>query len=407
MTREIAVIGAGPAGLMAAEVLASPDTTVTVYERMPSPARKLLMAGRGGLNLTHSEPLDIFLGRYAPRDAAGQSIREAVKSYGPETVVAWANGLGQPTFTGSSGRIFPKAMKASPLLRAWLRRLDAQGVRLALGHTWTGWSQDGGLAFIRSDASPLVAHPDATLLALGGASWPRLGSSGAWLSTLAGRGVDTRAFAPSNCGVGIAWSEIFRSRFEGEPLKRIAIACGDSRVRGEALITRRGLEGGAVYALSNEIRKQMAADGGRAALTVDLRPDLTPSDLAAKLAAPRQKQSTSTFLRKAIGLPPPAIALLREATAELPAQPYALADLIKAVPLVVTALDGLDRAISSVGGVALEAVDEAFMLRAIPGVFVAGEMVDWDAPTGGYLLQASFATAVAAARGLQGWLTAR
>lgn len=388
---------------MAAEVLAGPNTTVTVYERMPSPARKLLMAGRGGLNLTHSEPLEIFLGRYAPRDASGQPVREAVTNYPPETVVAWANGLGQPTFIGSSGRIFPKAMKASPLLRAWLRRLSAQGVRLATGHNWTGWTSDGGLAFSTIEGEAVV-HPDATLLALGGASWPRLGSNGSWLGLLATRGIDTRTFAPSNCGVDIAWSEMFRGRFEGEPLKRISISCGETKVRGEALITRRGLEGGAVYALSEAIRREMAQQAGRATLRIDLRPDLTLSDLAAKLAAPRQKQSTSTFLRKAIGLPPHAIALLRETGDVFPAQPYGMADLIKAVPVTVEALAGLDRAISSVGGVALGAMDDTFMLRDLPGVFVAGEMIDWDAPTGGYLLQATFATAVAAARGLETWL---
>jgi uncharacterized flavoprotein (TIGR03862 family) len=404
VTRSIAVIGAGPAGLMAAEVLADAGTAVTVYERMPSPARKLLMAGRGGLNITHSEPLSAFLGRYAPHDALRQRIKDAVAAYPPETVVAWANGLGQATFVGSSGRVFPKSMKASPLLRAWLRRLDAQGVKLATGHDWSGWSADGRLRFTRSDGSEVLAQPDAILLALGGASWPRLGSTGSWLALLTARGVETRPFSPSNCGIDIAWSEMLRVRFEGEPLKRIAVTAGEKTVRGEALVTKRGLEGGAIYALSEPIR-EMLSRGGPATIMLDLRPDLTLADLSARLAAPRQKQSTSNFLRKAAGIAPVAIALLREAAGTgLPESPIALAGLIKGVTLPVTGLAGLERAISSVGGIALEAVDDAFMLRALPGVFVAGEMLDWDAPTGGYLLQATLATAVAAARGLASWL---
>jgi uncharacterized flavoprotein (TIGR03862 family) len=406
VTKEIAVIGAGPAGLMAAEALASPSRRVMVYERMPSPARKLLMAGRGGLNLTHSEPLEQFLTRYLPRAGRGAAIREAVTAYPPQTVVEWAHGLGQATFAGTSGRIFPKAMKASPLLRAWLRRLEAQGVTLVTSHEWAGWDADGRLVFRRPDGSEVLSRPDATLLALGGASWPRLGSTGAWMATLASRGVETRAFAASNCGVDVAWSEVMRSRFEGEPLKRVAISCADRRVRGEAVVTRRGLEGGAVYALSDPIR-QAIAEAGKATLIIDLRPDITAGQLAERLAAPRGKQSAATFLRKAVGLPPVAVGLLREASPALPADPRNLAELIKTVPVTVKALAGLERAISSAGGIALEAVDEALMLRAIPGVFVAGEMLDWDAPTGGYLLQATLATAVAAAKGLAAWLETR
>ncbi len=404
MSADIAVIGAGPAGLMAAEALTAAGHRVTVYERMPSPARKLLMAGRGGLNLTHSEPLPAFLARFGPGDVARARLAAAIQAFPPEALVAWAQGLGQDTFTGSSGRVFPKAMKASPLLRAWLRRLASRGIVLATRHDWIGWSEDGSLRFTGPDGQPVLAKPAATVLALGGASWPRLGGRGAWLSTLQERGVLCHPLTPSNCGIVIAWSTLLRDRFEGEPLKRIALTCADKRVRGEALLTRAGLEGGAVYALNDAVRGELAANG-TAALHLDLRPDLTLTDLARKLAEPRQKQSTSTFLRKAAHLSPVDIALLREVCgASLPAAPYALAGLIKEVPLTVAALAGLDRAISSAGGIALDALDDRYMLRAMPGVFAAGEMLDWDAPTGGYLLQATIATAVAAATGVSAWL---
>jgi hypothetical protein len=407
VSREIAVVGGGPAGLMAAEMLSATAHRVTVYERMPSPARKLLMAGRGGLNLTHSEPIERFVARYGRDDAARRHMAAAIEAFSPAALIAWAEALGQPTFKGSSGRIFPKAMKASPLLRAWLRRLDRQGVRLLTRHEWTGWVEDGALTFRREDGSAVGVRPDATLLALGGASWPRLGGSGAWLPLLAARGVATRPFEPSNAGVEIGWSARFAERFAGTPLKRIALTCGGVRAVGEAMVTRRGLEGNAVYALSEPIRRSLA-DDGKAELTLDLRPDLGHEALTERLSRPRDKQSLSTFLRKAAGLPPVAIAVLREgSTAPLPSDAAALAARIKALPLAVRGLAGIERAISSVGGVALEAVDERFMLRALPSVFVAGEMLDWDAPTGGYLLQATLATAVAAARGIEAWLGER
>ena len=404
MSKNIAVIGAGPAGLMAAETLAGSGHSVIVYERMPSPARKLLMAGRGGLNLTHSEPMPAFLAHYGGDEGMRSRLADAIAAFAPDALISWAHGLGQETFTGSSGRIFPKAMKSSTLLRAWLRRLESQGVRLRTRHEWRGWCEDGRLRFVRADGSEDRVAADATLLALGGASWPRLGSTGDWLAVLAARGVASAPFAPSNCGVTLAWSELFRTRFAGKPLKRIALACAGVQVRGEALVTATGLEGGAVYALSDPIRRALASSSP-ARLTMDLRPDLATADLVRKLSLPRQKQSASTFLRKATGLPPVAIALLREATGgALPIGAYALADLIKAVPLDVTGMAGIERAISTVGGVALDAIDDRFMLTSLPGVFVAGEMLDWDAPTGGYLLQACFATGVAAAHGIEAWL---
>jgi uncharacterized flavoprotein (TIGR03862 family) len=395
-TPAIAVIGAGPAGLMAAERLATAGARVTVFDRMPSPGRKFLMAGRGGLNLTHSEPFEMFVTRYN----SGQShVSDAVKACPPEAVVAWANGLGQETFVGSSGRVFPKAMKASPLLRAWLARLTGLGVMLRLNTRWTGWSDEGTLRFeaARGEAQPDETF-DATVLALGGASWPRLGSDGAWRETLASAGVEVAPLQPSNAGFVIDWSPHVRAKYLGEPLKRISLTHGNARARGEAVITARGLEGGAVYALGAAVRDALAA--GPAFIHVDLRADLGVAELAIRLQAPRGKDSLANFIRKRAGITAAAIAVLREAHgANLPASSMELAAAIKAVPLTVTRLGGLDRAISTAGGVTWDAIDAQYMLRAKPGVFVAGEMIDWDAPTGGYLMQATFATACAAADG--------
>lgn len=401
--RRIAIVGAGPAGLMAAEVLAGSGLPVTIYERMPSPARKFLMAGRGGLNLTHSEPLERFLARYG----AGRSIVEApIRAFPPAAVVAWCAGLGQETFNGSSGRVFPKSLKASPLLRAWLRRLEALGVTLERGMTWTGWGDEGALLFTDQGGRAHRVVPAAALLALGGASWPRLGADGGWVGTLAAAGVAVTPLAASNAGVAIPWSDIYAARFAGSPLKRIAISIGGHRVRGEAVVTRMGLEGGAVYALSPHLRDGLRASGGAAVpISIDLRPDLDAADLERRLGGPRGKQSVTSFLRKSLHLAPSDIGLLREAAGkDLPTDPAALTRLIKAVPLAVSGMAGLERAISTAGGVRAEAIDARLMLLAKPGVFVAGEMIDWDAPTGGYLLQATFSTAVHAAHGLRDWL---
>lgn len=391
----IAVIGAGPAGLMAAEILSAAGLGVTVYERMPTPGRKLLIAGRGGLNLTHSEPFDRFVTRYG---AASSRLTPILEAFPPSALIAWAEGLGQEVFVGSSGRVFPKALKASPLLRAWLARLAAQGVSLRTRHEWLGWDESGGLIFRDADAATASARADVTILALGGASWPKLGSDGGWAAILARRGVNIRPFRPANCGFTIEWSDSFRDRFEGVPLKNIALGFAGQVSRGEAMITRSGIEGGAVYALSAVLRDQIAA-AGRANLEIDLRPDLSPAQIAAKLKRQRSGQSTAQTLRKALRLSPLAINLMREAHGiALPGDPDALAARIKSVVLTLTGTGPMDRAISTAGGVDFAALDESLMLRDVPGIYAAGEMLDWEAPTGGYLLQACFATGVAVAR---------
>ncbi|WP_298279986.1 TIGR03862 family flavoprotein [uncultured Bradyrhizobium sp.] len=400
----IAVIGAGPAGLMAAEVLAAGGAQVIVHDAMPSAGRKLLMAGRGGLNLTHSEPLPDFLARY--REAMPR-LKAPVAAFPPDALRAWSDALGQPTFVGTSGRVFPKAFKASPLLRAWLRRLDAAGVGFAFRHRWVGWDGQGAVLFETSDGRRAVSA-DAIVLALGGASWPRLGSDGAWADILAAKGVAVAPMKPANSGFLVAWSKIFRDRFEGQPLKGVALTIGPHTVRGEAIVTRTGIEGGAIYALSAELREAVLAKG-RAVLNVALRPDAARDELVLRLSAPRGKQTFSNFLRKAAQLSPVGIGLLQEAAAAsgrslatLP--PAELATLVNAVPIELSGVAPIARAISSAGGIRFDELDAHFMLRRLPGVFAAGEMLDWEAPTGGYLLQASFATGVAAGKGALSWL---
>jgi len=401
---QVAVIGAGPAGLMAAEVLAQGGAGVTVYDAMPSAGRKFLMAGRGGLNLTHSEGLPAFLTRYGE---AMPQLAAAITAFPPDALRAWSEALGQPTFVGSSGRVFPKAFKASPLLRAWLRRLDSMGVQFRLRHRWTGWEDDGQLSFQTPDGKRVV-DARATVLALGGASWPRLGSTGAWAETLAARGVTISQLRPANCGFTVAWSDVFRDRFEGHPLKGVALSFGARTVRGEAVITRTGIEGGAIYALSADLREAIGSSG-QAILHVALRPDLATIELIARLSAPRGKQSFSNWLRKAAHLSPVGIGLLQKAAiasgAALSSLSIAsLAGLINAVPIRLTGIAPIARAISTAGGISFDELDLDFMIRRLPGVFAAGEMLDWEAPTGGYLLQASFATGAAAGRGALRWL---
>ena len=392
---------------MAAEVLAERGARVTVYDHMPSAGRKFLMAGRGGLNLTHSEALPDFLAHYG---AAAPWLRAAVEAFPPDAVRAWCEGLGQETFVGSSGRVFPKSLKASPLLRAWLRRLAAAGVEFKFRHRFAGWGEEGGLLF-DTPTGRVGVDAHATVLALGGGSWPRLGSDGGWTGTLSSAGITVAPLRPSNCGFLVNWSGVFRDRFEGEPLKRIALSFGGRSVRGEAVITKNGIEGGAVYALSAPLREAIAMSG-EAVLHIALRPDLNVTELIQRLGVPRGKQSLSTFLRKAVGLSPPAIGLLNEAAAQASLRlaaldAGALATLINAVPVRLTGTAPIERAISTAGGIAFDAIDETFMLRQRPGVFAAGEMLDWEAPTGGYLLQASFATGAAAARSALAWLAGR
>mgnify|MGYP001766090819 CR=1 FL=1 len=418
---DVAVVGAGPAGLIAAERLAHAGYRVTIYDRMPSPARKLLMAGRGGLNLTHSEPLDRLLSRYRPENP---QLHEALRAFPPEALVSWANELGIETYVGSSRRVFPTAMKASPLVRAWLTRLAGLGVRLEREHCLVAIERmanaDGTptprLTFARKAGEPVTVTPRAVLLALGGASWPRLGSDGGWVALMQGHGVTITPLTPANCGLLVAWSAHVKDRFAGTPLKRIVLVAGDARFAGELMVTRAGLEGSPAYAAGPQVRAALAASGGAPVpILLDLRPDITQAELEKRLGRPRGKQSLATYLRKSAGLSPLAIALLREtdwetspgATASLPgppeqdrSTPAALASAIKALPLRITGLAGLDRAISTAGGIAWAAFDPDFMLHALPGVFAAGEMLDWEAPTGGYLLQGCFATGVAAASGI-------
>lgn len=400
----VAIIGAGPAGLMAAEVLAQGGAAVTVYDAMPSAGRKFLMAGRGGLNLTHSEPLPEFLARYG---GAQPHLASVIEAFPPQALRDWSEALGQPTFVGSSGRVFPKAFKASPLLRAWLRRLDAMGVRLVLRHRWSGWGEDGRLKF-QSPDGPSEIDANATLLALGGASWPRLGSDGAWAELLADKGVTIAPLRPANSGFTVAWSDIFRDRFEGQPLKGVALSFGAKTIRGEAIVTRAGIEGGAIYALSADLREAILGTG-QATLHVALRPDLAMEELTARLSASKGKQTFSNFLRKAAHLSPVAIGLLQEAAkisgvALSSLAPAGLARLINGVPIQLNGVAPIARAISTAGGIAFDELDAAFMIRRLPGIFAAGEMLDWEAPTGGYLLQASFAMGAAAGSGVLRWL---
>ena len=401
---DVAVVGAGPAGLMAAEVLAQGGADVTIYDAMPSAGRKFLMAGRGGLNLTHSEALPEFLKRYGE---AKPHLAPATEAFPPDALRAWSAALGQPTFVGSSGRVFPESFKASPLLRAWLRRLDATGVKFALRHLWTGWDQNGKLLFQTADGQHVVGS-SATVLALGGASWPRLGSDGGWVETLAARGVLVAPLLPSNCAFGVQWSPVFQERYTGQPLKGIALRFGNSTARGEIVLTKTGIEGSPVYALSAPLREEIQTHGS-AVLFVALKPDVSTPELTTRLNAPRGKSSLATHLRKKLNLTPAAIGLIQEAALAL-RDPLTLMPMdelavnVNSVPVLLTGIAPIARAISTAGGIAFAELDADFMIRRLPGVFAAGEMLDWEAPTGGYLLQASFATGAAAGHGALKWI---
>ncbi|SDR92595.1 hypothetical protein SAMN04489860_0399 [Paraoerskovia marina] len=394
------VIGGGPAGLIAAEELARAGVTVTVYDRMPSVPRKFLMAGHGGLNITHSEDLSAFLDRYG---TAADALAPMLDVFGPDDLRAWCADLGETTFVGSSGRVFPQSFSANPLVRAWLTRLRDTGVRLERRTRWAGWDDDGELVLEDADGSVSTVTSDVVLFALGGASWPQLGSDGAWVGAFVDRGVRVTPMRPANVGLRVDWSEIFSERFAGVPLKNVALTIRgtSTTVRGDAMVTRTGIEGGPLYAIGAAIHR--ALDDGECVLEVDLRPDLSAEQLETRLRRRRPKDSTSNWLRRTLGLDPVAAALLREA-GPLPGDPAAMAVLVKTVPVPVAATMPIERAISTAGGVAWPEVDEALMLRRIPGTFVAGEMLDWEAPTGGYLLQASYSTGVVAARGMLAWL---
>ncbi len=384
-TPQALVIGAGPAGLMAAEELGRAGFSVLICDAMPSPARKFLMAGKSGLNLTMDLPVDALLPAY---EEAADWLAPALRDFDAQAVQDWARGLGQELFTGSTKRVFPKVMKASPLLRAWLGRLDGLGVGLRSRWRWTGWEGDSP-AFDTPEGRQCLA-PRVTVLALGGASWARLGSTGAWADILAARGVEMTPFAPANAGLCVAWSAHMAAHF-GTPLKGIALRAGTRHSRGEAVISARGLEGGGVYAISRAVREGHA-------LSLDLRPDLDTAEIARRLSRPRGKASLSNHLRKSLRMTPERIALLQEFARPLPADPTALACLIKALPVRHAGLRPLDEAISTAGGVPRAALDDGLMLRTLPGVFCAGEMLDWEAPTGGYLITGCLATGRRAGR---------
>jgi uncharacterized flavoprotein (TIGR03862 family) len=394
----VAIIGSGPSGLAAAEMLAA-DAEVHVFDAMPSPGRKLLLAGKSGLNLTHAEDLEKFLERFG---TARARLEPALREFPPAAIRQWAADLGTDTFVGSSGRVFPTAMKASPLLRAWLARLRAGGVSLHMRHRWQGWNAEGVLVFDTPDGLRKYSA-DATLLALGGGSWPRLGTDGGWSAILAEQGVRVSTLRPANCGFDVPWSAHLRERFAGAPVKAASLSFGAQTVRGEFVVSAKGIEGSAVYALSASLRDAIEAQGA-ATLLIDLLPDRSLEQLRAALSRPRGKASLASHLRKAAGIDGVKAALLREiADAQTLADPAQL----KALPLTLSAPRPLAEAISTAGGVAFDEIDAQFMLRRLPGVFVAGEMLDWEAPTGGYLLSACLATGRAAGRGLAGFLQGR
>lgn len=399
--KQVAIIGGGPAGLMAAEQLAAAgNCAVSVYDAMPSLGRKFLMAGKGGMNITHSEPIADFIGRYGER---ADFIAPLLGCFGPDELRAWIHGLGVDTFVGTSGRVFPTEMKAAPLLRAWLHRLRTQGVGFHVRHRWLGWRADGGLCFSTPEGERAVPA-DAVILALGGGSWARLGSDGAWVPLLVERGVPVKALLPANCGFDVDWTPYFRERFAGQPIKPVIASVGERRQQGEFNITGSGIEGGLVYALSAPLRDALRGEG-KACLTLDLAPGRSLERLVADLSSSRGRDSLANHLRRRAGIEGVKAALLREIfSADELSDPARLAKAIKALPLPVVAPRPIDEAISSAGGVAFEALDEGLMLKDMPGVFCAGEMLDWEAPTGGYLLTACFSTGFRAGQAAARWL---
>lgn len=390
--RRVAIVGGGPAGLIAAEQLASAsavdDLEVAVFDAMPSVGRKFLMAGKGGMNITHAEPMADFVRRYRGRQV---EIAPLLADFGPQALRDWIHGLGIETFVGTSGRVFPTEMKAAPLLRAWLHRLRGLGVKFHVRHRWLGWDANGALRFSTPDGEHAV-QADAVILALGGGSWAKLGSDGAWVPLLAGRGIDIAPLRPANCGFDVVWTAHFRERFAGQPVKPVVASVGDERQQGEFNITESGIEGGLIYALSAPLRDALAADGA-AQLTLDLAPGRSLERLATDLSKPRGRDTLANYLRRRVGIDGVKAGLLREfCPLEQLTAAGPLAATIKSLPVPVRAARPLDEAISTAGGVSFAALDDGLMLKALPGVFCAGEMLDWEAPTGGYLLTACFAS---------------
>lgn len=406
--RTVAVIGGGPAGLMAAKVLAAHGISVDLYDAMPSVGRKFLLAGKGGMNLTHTEASEPFLSRYGART---QQIAPMLQTFDPEALRAWVHDLGIPTFVGSSGRVFPTDMKAAPLLRAWLKRLRDTGVRFYMRHRWLGWNDDHSLHFNTPDGE-LTVQADAVVLALGGGSWARLGSDGAWAPLLEQQGIATAPLKPANCGFDVAWSAHFQERFAGQPIKPVVASCVDMhgvthQRQGEFVVTVTGVESSLIYALSAHLRDQIAAQG-EAILTLDLAPGKSLERVMEEVAHPRGSRSMASHLQSKVGIAGVKAGLLHECVSKADyAQPHKLAAAIKALPLRLIAARPIDEAISSAGGVMFEALNEQLMTQAMPGVFCAGEMLDWEAPTGGYLLTACFASGRNAGLGAVAWLQAQ
>jgi uncharacterized flavoprotein (TIGR03862 family) len=403
MNHSAAIIGGGPAGLMAAEVLGRAGIKVDVYDSMSSLGRKFLMAGKSGLNLTHSEPFDHFAARYGNRR---ENIEPLIKSFGADEIREWARGLGVETFVGTSGRVFPKEMKASPLLRAWLKRLDSAGVNFHLRHKWMGWNRDQSLRFETASGGKTV-NAEAVVLALGGGSWARLGSDGAWVNWLKQAGVEVEALKPSNCGFDVAWSPHFREKFDGQPIKSVVLSFESFRQQGEFVVTKEGVEGSLIYAPSALIRDAIEAKG-KAVIMLDMAPDRSHEWLVEKLSRPRGSRSMASHLEKTVGLKGVKVGLLHEfMQKEEFADMERLAAFIKQMPIPLIAPRPLDEAISSAGGVKFESLDENLMIRERPGIFCGGEMLDWEAPTGGYLLTACLASGRAAGLNAMEWLRSR
>lgn len=385
---------------MAAEVLLESGLQVSLYEAQPSPGRKFLVAGKGGLNLTHSEPHDVFLSHYGARRP---QIEPLLDAFGPKEIREWAHGLGIETYIGSSGRVFPTEMGAGPLLKAWLEKLLASGLQIHTRHRWVGWGKDGALHFETPEGEKSL-KADAIILALGGGSRPELGSNGSWVPFLAARSIEIAPLKPANCGFDIPWTPYFRDKFEGKPVKPAAITFQDQRKLGEFIITDYGVEGSLIYAISAQARDEIE-EAGQAIIELDLTPEWTEEKVIEKLSRPRGSQSTSKYLKRTVNISGVKSGLLWEfVKREDFANPERLASAIKSLPITLAAPRPLEEAISTAGGVSFESLDEHLMLQALPGVFCAGEMLDWEAPTGGYLLSACFSSGHTAGLGVLDWL---